>query len=202
MNESYRRGMTEWYVQPLNSDRWPRLRWYALAASILLVVGVGLALFPSLSGDSNVVETVEKPSDVVQNTAVIFVHVVGEVKSPGVYEVPAGSRLTDAISAAGGTSPKADLSSVNLARVLNDGEQIIVAARGATNASGSTSGKINVNTATTDELEKLPGIGPTIASRIVDYRDMNGSFGTVDALADVPGIGPSILDELRKLVTV
>ncbi len=194
--------MTEWYVQPLSADRWPRLKWYALAAGVLLVVGVAVAVVPSLTGESNVVETVDQSIDVAPDSGTIFVHVVGEVKSPGVYEVPMGSRLTDVLDVAGGASPTADLASVNLARVVNDGEQVLVAARGTAVGLANASGKINLNQATAADLEELPGIGPAIASRIVDFRDSNGSFRSVDALGDVTGIGPATVEELRNLVTV
>ena len=147
---------------------------------------------------------------------VVFVHVVGRVRRPGVYELHEGDRVIDAIRAAGGAKQDADLRSINLAALLTDGEQIIVWKRGApgdpfpvsgpAGSSGSGSGGppalINVNTATLDQLESLPGIGPALGQRIIDYREEHGPFASVDDLLNVSGIGDQRLADLRPLVTV
>lgn len=149
----------------------------------------------------------------------VTVHVAGEVKKPGVLTLPAGSRITDAVQAAGGLTKDADPSALNLAQPLNDGEQIKVPkvgepegsgeAPGSTSgASGETSGgstgggKINVNTASEKELQELPGVGPATSEAIVKHREENGRFESVEQLEDVPGIGPAILERLTPLVTV
>jgi competence protein ComEA len=144
--------------------------------------------------------------------ATVTVHVVGEVRRPGVYELPGGSRATDAVAAAGGLLGAADQAAVNLARVVADGEQIAVPRQGEgasagvagpRGASGGTArpGKVDLNTATEAQLDALPGIGPSTASKIVNDRTSNGPFRTVDDLMRVPGIGPGKLDALRDLVT-
>lgn len=150
----------------------------------------------------------------------VLVHVVGQVLAPGVVEVPAGSRVIDAIAVAGGLAPAADTAAVNLAREVVDGEQVYVPApgevapsppgastgtgAGAGGGSGTPAapGLVDVNVASLEELDALPGIGPALAERIVQWRTDNGAFATVDQLADVSGIGPSVLGKIRDLVTV
>ena len=144
--------------------------------------------------------------------APVFVHVVGEVHAPGVVELPAGSRVEAAIELAGGATPGAVLSGVNLARVVQDGEQIVVpnASVTATGPSGSTppaggtaiGSVINLNSADLAALESLPGVGPALAQRILDWRSTNGQFGTVEQLLEVAGIGAKTLEGLRDRVTV
>jgi competence protein ComEA len=139
------------------------------------------------------------------------VHVSGAVAAPGVYDLPPGSIAEDAIAAAGGATPSADLSTLNLARLLRDGDQVTVPALAPTRAPQAAQDEnvpapagqpLNLNTATVAQLEALPGIGPALAQRIVDYREANGPFAHVDDLLAVPGIGPAKLDLIRDLVTV
>jgi competence protein ComEA len=131
----------------------------------------------------------------------VFVQVAGEVLKPGVYELPVDSRVFDAIAAAGGLSENANAASVNLARPVDDGEQIIVSNTLGEVPSGSVV-KININRATAAEFDALPRIGPTIAERIVAFRDDNGPFGSVDELGNVPGIGDTTLAGIRDLLTL
>jgi competence protein ComEA len=144
-------------------------------------------------------------------TSPVVVDVAGWVRHPGVYEMHQGDRIIDAIRVAGGARPGADLTSLNLASLLQDAEQILVLRRGAGPAAGgggasagssSAGGKININTATLDQLESLPGIGEVLGQRIIDYRQAHGSFHSVDDLLNVSGIGPSHLSDLKDLVTV
>lgn len=144
----------------------------------------------------------------------VFVHVAGWVREPGVYELQEGARVIDALEQAGGPKRGAELSALNLAAVLTDGQQVIVPRAvepGAAGSAGATvpsapgvapGGLINVNTATAAELEELPGIGPVLAEAIVAFREENGPFTSVDQLEDVSGIGPVTLEEIRDLVTV
>lgn len=137
----------------------------------------------------------------------VVVHVVGQVYEPGLYSLPEGSRVDDAIKRAGGPKPKAALVLVNLAAPVADGQQVVVpsnreAAQALAGGSvaGGAGGRVHLNSATLDQLDELPGIGPVTAQKILDYRSEHGAFGSVEELDAVPGIGPATLDELRDLV--
>jgi len=132
-------------------------------------------------------------------TATVVIHVAGAVASPGVYTLDAGMRVGDAVAAAGGAVEGADTDALNLARELVDGEQVKVPIEGAVSESN---GLINVNVADAAALEKLPGVGPVLAGRIVTYRDAHGPFSSIDALDDVSGVGPAILEQIRAAATV
>lgn len=134
----------------------------------------------------------------------LYVHVSGAVVVPGLYVLPAGSRVADAVAAAGGFTDTADTTSVNLARVLDDGEQLVVGEQGGDPAQPGVSadGRININSASATELEELPRIGPALAQRIVEWREENGRFAQVEDLLLVPGIGEKMLEQLRDLVRV
>jgi competence protein ComEA len=150
-----------------------------------------------------------------------LVHAAGAVTRPGVYELPSGSRVDDVLSAAGGATADADLDRLNLAAVVNDGERIWVPRRGEVepppvsaaagagtarpegNGPGAeTSGPLDLNTATSEELDTLPGVGPATAEAIIAHREANGPFTSVDQLIDVRGIGEAKLAQLRDLVHV
>lgn len=147
-------------------------------------------------------------SEVSEASEVVVVSVVGLVARPGLVTLPAGSRVADAVQAAGGLLPDADAATINQAALVSDGEQIAVGVPGATPAAapGSTSeesgGPVDLNTATVAELDALPGIGPVLAQRIVEHRTTVGPFASAEELDDVPGIGPSIAAELADLVSV
>lgn len=147
--------------------------------------------------------------------APLVVHVAGAVQRPGVYQLPCGSRVADALQAAGGGVDGADAHAVNLARVLTDGEQIYIptveevaagvaappAATGASSGGAASGAMVDVNRATASELETLPGIGPSTAQKIVDDREKNGPFATPEDLMRVPGIGPKKFEALKDMVT-
>jgi len=143
--------------------------------------------------------------------AVIFVHVLGAVARPGLFELHDGARVMDAIAAAGGLTAEADPAGVNLARIVSDGEQFYVPRQGevppgipaaAAGAANVPAAKVNLNTATVADLDSLPRIGPTMAQRIIDYRTTNGRFTSVDGLRDVAGIGDKTFEALKDLITV
>jgi competence protein ComEA len=142
----------------------------------------------------------------------LVVDVVGAVRRPGVYRLREGARIEDAVRKAGGPARSADLSLVNLAAPLADGMQIVVpnrlpAASPGQSASqpqaagGAAGGRLSLSTATAEQLDELPGIGPVTANKIVDWRTAHGPFASVDALDDIPGIGPARIEQLRDLVT-
>lgn len=126
----------------------------------------------------------------------VVVHVAGAVRSPGLVELPWGSRVSDAVDAAGGADSPDLLTSVNLARQLIDGEQILVGAMAADQGDG----RISVNTASSVELQELPGVGPVLAERIIAFREQNGPFISLDGLLEVSGIGEAILRSMSEQV--
>lgn len=144
--------------------------------------------------------------DRASTTGELTVHVVGRVRRPGIVTLPAGSRVMDAVAAAGGLRGRADTVDVNLARLVVDGEQIVVGRAQPSGRSGSqpgtSGGLVNLNQATAADLEALPGIGPVLAERIVAWREAHGPFPSVDVLGEVSGIGDVLLENLRPLVHV
>jgi competence protein ComEA len=134
------------------------------------------------------------------SSASLVVSVVGKVARPGLVTVPDGSRVADALRAAGGPLPDADLTPLNLARKLSDGEQVAVGVPQPQPAPGQPPGKVNLNTATETDLETLPGVGPAMAQRILQWRTKNGRFQSVDQLREVDGIGATRFDHLKDLV--
>jgi competence protein ComEA len=172
----------------------------------------------SLTYASTVVSTEPRENNQVPTTvATVAIHVAGNVLKPGVYEMPADSRVVDAIRIAGGANAIADLNAINLANRLNDAQQVYVPAvgeqvptsangqgeggDGAGNATNSVKYPININTADVALLDELPGVGPSTAQAIVTYRDQNGPFASVNGLEDVPGIGPAKVAAIQRLVT-
>lgn len=144
---------------------------------------------------------------------IVVVDVSGKVRRPGIHRLPSGARVTDALEAAGGVRPGVDLDGLNRARVLVDGEQILVGVSPATvapggtggagpgpTATGAATGPVSLNGATADQLETLPGVGPVLAQHIVDYRTQHGGFRSVDELREVTGIGDRRFADLQPLV--
>jgi competence protein ComEA len=151
----------------------------------------------------------EKPS--AATSPKLFVHVVGAVRRPGLYRLREGSRIADAVTRAGGATRRADMSLVNLAAPVSDGVQVVVPRRAAAaaasqggapaaSAPAAATGPVQLSTATLEQLDALPGIGPVTAQKILDYRQENGGFASVDELDAVPGIGPARMEELREVV--
>ena len=169
--------------------------------------GEGLTL---VQEDATAGETASDSAAPENASGEVVVHVAGAVSSPGVYTLPADSRVDDAVRAAGATAD-ADLSQLNLAQKLADGQKITVPVAGATPADGSSAattadsdngGLININTATQEELESLPSIGEVRAQAIITYREEHGGFRTIDELKEVSGIGDKIFADISPHVTV
>lgn len=190
---------------------------YVLLGVMAGFVLAGVLLFVSRAPAGNPIVLQPAPTKVP-----VAVHVIGAVPRPGLYEFAQGARVQDAIDAAGGLLASANVDAVNLAALLTDGDQLVIpykdgeaplesAAQPELPSSITPEGNptnsenqdlININTAALEELDSLPGIGPTIAQRIIDYRDENGPFTTIDEILNVPGIGPSTFDEIKDLITV
>ena len=170
---------------------------------IILVVGLlivgGLVLTKKDEVDGKMVDTTDNNYllDIVYD---IVVEAKGEVKHPGIYTLPKDTRVQDLINLAGGFTVDADTSSINLASKLSDGIVVNVPAKHS-NASNSET-KININTATVTELCSLPGIGEAIATRIVDYRTINGYFSSIEEIKNVSGIGDALFEKIKDNITI
>jgi competence protein ComEA len=184
-----------------------------LNKKLLLLVGsiVALVVFAINGMTSSQTQKLEAlPSlaadEVVVKSATIFVHLVGEVIKPGIYQLESGSRVMDAVFAAGGFTKSADDASVNLAREITDGEQIVIFKQGlAPQIVGGNSGsasQISLNRASQAELEDLPGVGPALAQRIIDWRDANGGFKKKEDLLSISGIGDKLFAGIKDQVTL
>ncbi|HEX4745702.1 MAG TPA: ComEA family DNA-binding protein [Gaiellaceae bacterium] len=181
-----------------------------VALAVLVLVGQRLAQV----GAAHEPEQVAAPLEPVAESptrSLLVVHVVGEVRRPGLYRLPDGARIADAVRRAGGARREADLAALNLAAPLVDGVQVSVPGRAppetgaastpSAGAESGPSGPISLSSATVEELDTLPGVGPVTAQKIVDYRAEHGPFASVDDLDAVPGIGPTRIEQLRELVT-
>jgi competence protein ComEA len=180
----------------------------ALVTISLLAIGFACLLFATTRGSAIAQETPKPLLSLSPVKQTILVHVAGKVKKPDVYPLLQGSRVADAIKAAGGAKKGVDLSDINLARILIDGEQIYVGYVAAVNRSTPKNsvkkytGIININRATKAEFDSLVGIGPVIAGKIVTYRNQNGSFMAIEDLLKVSGIGAKTLERIRPRLTL
>jgi competence protein ComEA len=185
-----------------------RRRALALGALVLVVALLGFRHLTRSSGAAVAVPPVAG-APVKHRKTVLVVHVVGAVRRPGLYRLPGGSRVNDAVERAGGATRKANLEGINLAAPLADGLQVVVsskipgsqptaAASGSTG--GASQGPLDLNSATLEQLEALPGVGPVTAQKILDYRQQHGAFTSVSQLDAVPGIGPAHMAQLKGLV--
>ncbi|MFQ6001829.1 MAG: helix-hairpin-helix domain-containing protein [Anaerolineae bacterium] len=189
------------------SHGWERYGGYISLILLLFILLGGVLLYLRWPRPTPI-EIIEPTPAPTSTPAEIGVYVVGAVRNPGVYFLPPGSRVTDALEAAGGPTDEADLARVNLAKRVYDEEQIYVPQVGEENpplplsTGGQAGGKININTATAAELETLPGIGPVLAQRIVDYRETNGPFAAIEDIKNVRGIGEVTFADIEDLITV
>lgn len=192
---------------------------------VLIIVGVGVYIYWANKAeeeyDFNNFYANTEPDKKKENT--IMVHITGEVKNAGIIELPEESRIADAIEQAGGVTEEADLDQVNLAFVLSDGQKIYIPNKKEREANeekayitaesgnnviikdkveGGKKQKVNINEAKQEELEELPGIGPSIAKKIIEYREQNGKFTSIDELQEVKGIGEAKFENIKEYITV
>jgi competence protein ComEA len=176
--------------------------------TLIAVVAFGTYVFSSGTGQGTTVK-IQKPDTSTEpakdiESPKIYVHVAGSVKAPGIYQLDSGTRVYDAVLAAGGFTSKANQASVNMARALTDGEQLVITS-GASSAvfeGVMTSSLISLNQASSSELEDLPGVGPALAGRIIDWREANGGFKAKEDLLNVAGIGDKLFASVKDLVTL
>jgi competence protein ComEA len=176
--------------------------------TVLAVVAFGTYVFSSSLGKEDTVTITKgssvdvEPKDI--KTPKIYVHVAGSVKSPGIYQLDSGTRVYDAVLAAGGFTSKANQASVNMARALNDGEQLLISSGSGPQAfdNSMTSSLISLNQASASQLEDLPGVGPALAGRMIDWRTANGGFKAKEDLLNVAGIGDKLFASVKDLVTL
>lgn len=192
--------MLQW-IKTLYAEFSPR----ALKATITLLAVVGFVVYVSASSTGSSKEVVvTKTAETTQlETAKIFVHIAGYVKKPGIYQLDSGSRVFDLVLLAGGFTKQANQASVNLARALTDGEQVVIGNQSKTTATGTNAtGLISLNQSSASQLENLPGVGPALAGRIVDWREANGGYKTKEDLLNVSGIGEKMFAAVKDLVTL
>jgi competence protein ComEA len=195
-------------------DSFARYRPY-LAMMLLFIIVLAGTIFLLRRPEQPVIAITTATPRATATPVSIVVEVRGAIAKPGVYTLPAGSRVQDVIALAGDLTTNAETRALNLARKVNDGEQLYipaigeatpttvpVASKATPGASKAPTGKININTATIAELDTLPGIGPAIAQRIIEYRAQNGAFQKIEDLKKVRGIGDVLFDQIKDLVTV
>lgn len=181
--------------------------------AVLALTAIAVAFFFYLSARGEAIGQVTPVSSAPMSTnttpqVVIFVDVTGKVKVPGVYQLPEGSRVVDAISVAGGLKRGFNASHINLARRLVDGEQVAIttkkfqAVSPSTGRKGVFTGKVSINSGTKAQFDSLPGIGPVLAQRIIDYRSKSGPFTTLEEIQKVSGIGASIFAQILDRLTL
>ncbi len=194
---------------------------------IVIIIGAGIVLYRNINNEENI--TINRASDISENsfpaqieTPSVIIHITGAVKSPGVYQLKSTDRVVDAIKIAGGETGEANLDLINLAALLKDGQKIVIPYKTYSEdgeeinknkdyaieavsyaaTTDSISGKININTANAVMLQTLPGIGPVLSERIVEYRNQNGFFGIIDDIKDVSGIAEKKFEGIKDLICV
>jgi competence protein ComEA len=194
------------WIKELLAEFSPR----ALKATITVLAFVAFGTFVLSSGISKEATvtiskgtpTSDSPTDI--KSPKIYVHVAGSVKSPGIYQLDSGTRVYDAVLAAGGFTTKANQASVNMARALNDGEQLLISSQNGAHSfeNSMVSSLVSLNQASASQLEELPGVGPALAGRMIDWRTANGGFKTKEDLLNVAGIGDKLFASVKDLVTL
>jgi competence protein ComEA len=195
-------------------------RWFSpvtLHARCLILLGCAMVVVLFQASCSQSPQIILEESQSLAGPSEVWVHVAGAVQLPGLYKLPGGSRVADAVNLAGGPTHEGDTDALNLAALLKDGDKVVVPVEisgtpkpfasgvlpGEPNASPSAgNGKVNLNTANQAELEDLPGIGEILAQRIIDYRTQRGPFRTIEDIKEVSGIGDKRFEAIRELITV
>jgi len=197
---------------------------------IVVIIGGGIVLYKNINSEDSF--TINRDSDISENKPAavqieippVIIHITGAVKSPGVYQLKSTDRIVDAVKIAGGATEEANLDLINLAALLKDGQKIIVPSKiynengeeisknivnnaeamysSSSSSSDSISGEININTANATMLQALPGIGPVLSERIIEYRNQNGFFGVIDDIKDVSGIAEKKFEGIKDLICV
>ncbi len=193
--------MLQW-IKELYAEFTPR----AVKASVTLIAVIGFGAFVWVTSQPQKVSLSNKePSEAAEvsvNQAKIFVHIAGKVKHPGIYQLDSGARVFDVVLLAGGFTKKANQSSINLARVVTDGEQIVIGSGASQEILNNSQSFISLNQSSVSTLEDLPGVGPALAARIVDWREANGGFKSKEDLLNVAGIGDKLYSSIKDLVTL
>ena len=197
--------MLQW-LKEIYSEFTPR----ALKTLITCLGVIGFVVYVATSSlipaQKVFVQSSNSTKSVNVSSARIYVDVAGEVRKPGIYQLDSGARVFDVVLLAGGFTAKANQASVNLARTLTDGEQLIVANKSQQNyysgSSNSANPLISLNQASESELEQLPGVGPALAGRMIDWRSANGGFKTKEDLLNVAGIGDKLFAQIKDKVTL
>ena len=193
---------------------------------IVIVIGGGMVLYKNINSEDNII--INRALDITENNPAIqkeipsvIIHIAGAVKTPGVYQLKSTSRIVDAVKIAGGENEEANLDLINLAALLKDGQKIIVPYKTYSetgeeinvntynnttsiysSSSASISAKININTDNANILQTLPGIGPVLSERIIEYRNQNGLFGVIDDIKNVSGIAEKKFEGIKELICV
>ena len=190
---------------------------------IVIIIGLGIILYKNINIEENI--TINPPINFSENNSTIkieippvIIHIAGAVKSPGVYQLKSTDRIIDAVKIAGGAIEEANLDAINLAALLKDGQKIIIPYKIPNRPdeenkenrykkvenmySFSTADKVNINSANASTLQTLPGIGPVLSERIIEYRNQNGLFGIIDDIKDVSGIGEKKFEGIKDLICV
>ena len=193
--------MLQW-IKELYAEFTPR----AFKVLVTLIAVTGFGAFVWVTSQPQKVSLSDKePSEAAEvsvNQAKIFVHIAGKVKHPGIYQLDSGARVFDVVLLAGGFTKKANQSSINLARVVTDGEQIIIGSGASQDLLNNSQSFISLNQSSVSTLEDLPGVGPALAGRIVDWREANGGFKSKEDLLNVAGIGDKLYSSIKDLVTL
>ena len=182
-------------MDEMNNKRFKEVSFYLLIGTLFGIIIGGVLWILARQPKGTPILLATRPGN-----SNITIYISGEVVNPGVYEIPFGSRITDAVDAAGGTLPGSDINLVNLAEILADSDHVYIPR--VSNINDNENIRININFATQAELEALPGIGNSVASQIIEYRNKNGFFTSIEEIQKVSGIGPATYEKIQNYISV